>query len=87
MQAAEAARASRKKTTQRRVMGGGIISVAEPRTRIKDRADEETATEARRAEKRQKRSKQGTDNSAAVASEHSKQNSRLHEQLSSFEIE
>jgi hypothetical protein len=33
-------------------MGGGIISVAEARTRIKDRADEETATEAKRAEKR-----------------------------------
>jgi hypothetical protein len=37
---------------QRRVIGGGIISVAEARTRIKDRADEETATEAKRAEKR-----------------------------------
>jgi hypothetical protein len=55
--ATEAARASRKKTAQRRVMGGGIISVAEARTRIKDRADEEAAMEARRAEKRQKRSK------------------------------
>jgi hypothetical protein len=50
--ATEAARASRKKSTQRRVIGGGIISVAEARTRIKDRADEETTTEARRAKKR-----------------------------------
>jgi hypothetical protein len=65
-------------------MGGGIISVAEARTRIKDRADEETATEARKAEKRQKRSKQGIDNSAAVASKRSKQNSRQHEQIIEF---
>jgi hypothetical protein len=39
---------------QRRVMEAGIISVSEAQTCIKDRADEEAATEARRAEKRQK---------------------------------
>jgi hypothetical protein len=65
-------------------MGGGIISVAEARTRIKDRTDEEAAMEARRAEKRQKRSKQGTDDFAAVASERSKQNSRQYEQIIEF---
>jgi hypothetical protein len=42
--------ASRKKTTQRRVMGGNIISVAKARMRIKHRTDEEAATEARKAE-------------------------------------
>jgi hypothetical protein len=83
-QAAEAARASKKKTTQRRVTGGGIISVTEARMRIKDRANEEAATEGRRAEKRQKRSKQDTNDSAAVASERSKQNLRQHEQIIEF---
>jgi hypothetical protein len=84
MQAAEAARVSRKKTTQRRVMGGGIIAVSEARTRIKDRANEEAAIEARRAKECQKHSNQGTDDSAAVASERSKQNSRQYEQIIEF---
>jgi hypothetical protein len=83
-EAAEAARAFRKKTSQRRVMGGNISSVAEVRTRINDRTDEEAAMEARRAEKSQKRSKHGTDNSAAVAVKRSKQNSRQYEQIIEF---
>jgi hypothetical protein len=65
-------------------MGGSIISVAEARTRIKDRAYEETPTEARRPEERQKRSKQGTDDSTAAASERSKQNSRQYKQIVEF---
>jgi hypothetical protein len=83
-QAADAARASRKKTSQRRVIEGDIISVTEARTRIKDRTDEEAAIKARRAAKRQKRLRRGTDNSAAVVSERSKRNSRQYEQIIEF---
>ncbi len=83
-QAAEAARASRKKTSQRRVLGGGIISVQEARTRITERADDEAMVEAQRAEKRQKRAKKVPDNATAVASMRSEQNRRQIEQIIEF---
>jgi DDE superfamily endonuclease len=83
-QAAEAARAARNKTTQRRVLGGGIISVKEARTRIKDRAEDEAATEAKRAEKRQKRAKKQSDDTTATASTRGRQNQHQFEQIIEF---
>ena len=83
-QAAEAARASRKKISQRRVLGGGIISVQETRTRIRERADDEVVVEAQRTEKRQKRVKKAIDDTTATASRYSEQNQRQIEQIIEF---
>jgi hypothetical protein len=54
-QAAEAARTARAKPTQRRVTGGGLMTVEEARTRIVDREEKEANAGAKRAQKRQKR--------------------------------
>jgi DDE superfamily endonuclease len=56
-EAAQSARAIRGKRTQRRVAGGGLITVEEARHRVIDRADKEADLEARRAEKRKKRAR------------------------------
>lgn len=71
-QAAEAARASRMITTQRRVLGGGVISVEEARRRIRDRAEEETSEDNRSSYKRQKRSKEAVESVKAFAARRSK---------------
>jgi hypothetical protein len=83
-QAAEAARAARKKTTQKRVLRGGIISIKDARMRIKDRADQEAETEAKRTAKRQKRTEKASDDTTATASMRSKQNTRSIEQIIEF---
>jgi hypothetical protein len=54
-EAAQNTKAVRGKRTQRRVAGGGLITVEEARHHIINRADKEADLEARRAEQRKKR--------------------------------
>jgi DDE superfamily endonuclease len=66
-------RASRKKTTQKRVLERGIISVQEARMRVQERADDDASMEAKRAGKRQQSAKKPLNRTTADAAQRSKQ--------------
>jgi DDE superfamily endonuclease len=59
-EAAQAARSARTKTTQRRVTGGGVITIEEARHRVDDRAEKEAELEAKRVKRRAKKEQKDT---------------------------